>query len=141
MATEQGWVRRVTPVCVSVTVLPAPCPLVQTERAQLEDGRFVYRLLRSPMCEYLVNFLHKLRQLPERYMMNSVLENFTILQVIRWGWARAGTWMWGVGVGAEPNTDPRPGELTQWALHSILMRGCLPSLRKLTWRTHGGILS
>ncbi|KAB0402109.1 hypothetical protein E2I00_012656, partial [Balaenoptera physalus] len=50
-----------------------------TERAQLEDGRFVYRLLRSPMCEYLVNFLHKLRQLPERYMMNSVLENFTIL--------------------------------------------------------------
>lgn len=57
--------------------------MVQTERAQLEDGRFVYRLLRSPMCEYLVNFLHKLRQLPERYMMNSVLENFTILQV--WG--------------------------------------------------------
>ncbi|XP_036861771.2 transcriptional enhancer factor TEF-4 isoform X5 [Manis pentadactyla] len=54
----------------------------QTERAQLEDGRFVYRLLRSPMCEYLVNFLHKLRQLPERYMMNSVLENFTILQVV-----------------------------------------------------------
>lgn len=47
----------------------------------MEDGRFVYRLLRSPMCEYLVNFLHKLRQLPERYMMNSVLENFTILQV------------------------------------------------------------
>lgn len=55
---------------------------VETERAQLEGGRFVYRLLRSPMCEYLVNFLHKLRQLPERYMMNSVLENFTILQVV-----------------------------------------------------------
>eukprot|EP00069_Balaena_mysticetus_P021153 bmy_13529T0 len=52
------------------------------ERAQLEDGRFVYRLLHSPMCEYLVNFLHKLRQLPEHYMMNSVLENFTILQVV-----------------------------------------------------------
>ena len=47
----------------------------------------MYRLLRSPMCEYLVNFLHKLRQLPERYMMNSVLENFTILQVMRWCWA------------------------------------------------------
>ncbi|XP_026644867.1 transcriptional enhancer factor TEF-4 [Microtus ochrogaster] len=30
---------------------------VETERAQLEDGRFVYRLMRSPMCEYLVNFL------------------------------------------------------------------------------------
>lgn len=64
--------------------LLTPHPLVQTERAQLEDGRFVYRLLRSPMCEYLVNFLHKLRQLPERYMMNSVLENFTILQVMCW---------------------------------------------------------
>uniref|UniRef100_A0A2K5CIV7 Transcriptional enhancer factor TEF-4 n=1 Tax=Aotus nancymaae TaxID=37293 RepID=A0A2K5CIV7_AOTNA len=55
---------------------------VETERAHLEDGRFVYRLLRSSMCEYLVNFLHKFRQLPERYMMNSVLENFTILQVV-----------------------------------------------------------
>ncbi|KAJ8778618.1 hypothetical protein J1605_013295 [Eschrichtius robustus] len=54
----------------------------KTEHAQLEDGRFVYRLLRSPMCEYLVNFLHKLRKLPEHYMMNSVLENFTILQVV-----------------------------------------------------------
>ncbi|XDA73967.1 hypothetical protein R6Z07F_004186 [Ovis aries] len=52
-----------------------------TERAQLEDGSFMYRLLRSPMFEYLVNFLHKLRRLPERYMMNSVLEN-TILQVV-----------------------------------------------------------
>ena len=53
-----------------------------TKRAQLEDGRFVYCLLRSPMFEYLVNFLHKLQQLPERYMMNSVLENLTILQVV-----------------------------------------------------------
>ncbi|KAJ8790745.1 hypothetical protein J1605_021173 [Eschrichtius robustus] len=54
----------------------------KTQRAQLEDGRFVYRLLRSPMCEHLVNFLHKLWQLPECYMMNSVLENFTILQMV-----------------------------------------------------------
>ncbi|EGW08723.1 Transcriptional enhancer factor TEF-4 [Cricetulus griseus] len=36
----------------------------------------------SAVCQYLVNFLHKKCQLPERYMMNSVLENFTILQVI-----------------------------------------------------------
>ncbi|XP_059777902.1 LOW QUALITY PROTEIN: transcriptional enhancer factor TEF-4-like [Balaenoptera ricei] len=54
----------------------------KTQRAQLEDGRFVYRLLRSPMCEHLVNFLHKLWQLPKCYMMNSVLENFTILQMV-----------------------------------------------------------
>ncbi|XP_023382573.1 transcriptional enhancer factor TEF-4-like, partial [Pteropus vampyrus] len=67
-------------VVEKVEVRPEGWSSAQTERAQLEDGRFVYRLLRSPMCEYLVNFLHKLRQLPERYMMNSVLENFTILQ-------------------------------------------------------------
>jgi len=29
----------------------------------------------------MINFVHKLKHLPEKYMMNSVLENFTILQV------------------------------------------------------------
>nr|XP_033817651.1 transcriptional enhancer factor TEF-4 isoform X3 [Geotrypetes seraphini] len=53
-----------------------------TEYARFENGRFMYRMLRSPMCEYLINFIHKLKQLPEKYMMNSVLENFTILQVV-----------------------------------------------------------
>ena len=33
------------------------------------------------MCDYLISFISKLRQLPETAMMNSVLENFTILQV------------------------------------------------------------
>nr|XP_033817650.1 transcriptional enhancer factor TEF-4 isoform X2 [Geotrypetes seraphini] len=55
---------------------------VETEYARFENGRFMYRMLRSPMCEYLINFIHKLKQLPEKYMMNSVLENFTILQVV-----------------------------------------------------------
>ncbi|XP_029441596.1 transcriptional enhancer factor TEF-4 isoform X2 [Rhinatrema bivittatum] len=55
---------------------------VETEYAQFENGRFMYRIHRSPMCEYLINFIHKLKQLPEKYMMNSVLENFTILQVV-----------------------------------------------------------
>ncbi|ENN73917.1 hypothetical protein YQE_09489, partial [Dendroctonus ponderosae] len=55
---------------------------VETEYAHYENGRFVYRIHRSPMCEYMINFIHKLKHLPEKYMMNSVLENFTILQVV-----------------------------------------------------------
>uniref|UniRef100_A0A8C9SQN7 Transcriptional enhancer factor TEF-5 n=1 Tax=Scleropages formosus TaxID=113540 RepID=A0A8C9SQN7_SCLFO len=54
---------------------------VETEYARVEGGRCVYRIHRSPMCEYMINFIHKLKHLPEKYMMNSVLENFTILQV------------------------------------------------------------
>lgn len=54
---------------------------LQTEYARFENGRFVYRISRSPMCEYMINFIHKLKHLPEKYMMNSVLENFTILLV------------------------------------------------------------
>jgi len=56
---------------------------VETEYARFENGRFVYRIHRSPMCEYMINFIHKLKHLPEKYMMNSVLENFTILQVYK----------------------------------------------------------
>lgn len=55
---------------------------VETEFGHFENSRFVYRIHRSPMCEYMINFVHKLKQLPEKYMMNSVLENFTILQVL-----------------------------------------------------------
>ncbi|XP_063049317.1 transcriptional enhancer factor TEF-1 [Engraulis encrasicolus] len=55
---------------------------VETEYARFENGRFVFRISRSPMCEYMINFIHKLKHLPEKYMMNSVLENFTILLVV-----------------------------------------------------------
>ncbi|XP_054160531.1 transcriptional enhancer factor TEF-1-like [Oppia nitens] len=55
---------------------------VETEYARFENGRFIYRIHRSPMCEYMINFIHKLKNLPEKYMMNSVLENFTVLQVV-----------------------------------------------------------
>lgn len=55
---------------------------VEMEHAVIENCRFVYRTDRSPMCEYLVNFIHKLKTLPKKDMMDSVLENFTILQVI-----------------------------------------------------------
>ena len=53
----------------------------QTEYARFENGRYMFRIHRSPLCEYMINFIHKLKHLPEKYMMNSVLENFTILQV------------------------------------------------------------
>ncbi|MBN3296061.1 TEAD4 factor, partial [Amia calva] len=53
---------------------------VETEYARFEGGRYVFRIHRSPLCEYMINFIHKLKHLPEKYMMNSVLENFTILQ-------------------------------------------------------------
>ena len=56
---------------------------LETEYATLQNGRFLYKIARSPMCEYMINFIHKLKHLPEKYMMNSVLENFTILQVNR----------------------------------------------------------
>ncbi|XP_036386404.1 transcriptional enhancer factor TEF-5-like isoform X1 [Megalops cyprinoides] len=55
---------------------------VETEYASSEGGRYMFRIHRSPMCEYMINFIHKLKHLPEKYMMNSVLENFTILQVV-----------------------------------------------------------
>lgn len=55
---------------------------VETEFSTYENGRFVYRIHRSAMCEYMINFIHKLKHLPEKFMMNSVLENFTILQVV-----------------------------------------------------------
>jgi len=55
---------------------------LQTEYSHIENGRYVYRIHRSPMCEYMINFILKLKQLPEKYMMNSVLENFTVLQVL-----------------------------------------------------------
>ena len=61
--------------------MPLLCFALQTEYARYENGHYSYRIHRSPLCEYMINFIHKLKHLPEKYMMNSVLENFTILQV------------------------------------------------------------
>jgi transcriptional enhancer factor len=55
---------------------------VETEYSRYDGGRFVYRINRSPMCEYMISFIHRLKHLPEKFMMNSVLDNFTILQVV-----------------------------------------------------------
>eukprot|EP00731_Ephydatia_muelleri_P029742 Em0021g265a len=55
---------------------------VETEYSRFDSGRFIYRINRSTMCDYMVSFILRLKHLPEKYMMNSVLENFTILQVV-----------------------------------------------------------
>ncbi|KAH9590386.1 Transcriptional enhancer factor TEF-1, variant 3 [Schistosoma haematobium] len=55
---------------------------IEDEQPRPENGRFVYRFLRSPMCDYMKKFIGKLLQLPQRELMNSVLENFTILHVL-----------------------------------------------------------
>lgn len=54
---------------------------VDNVNAQYEAGRYVYRIENSPMCEYMVKFINKLKQLPEKSLKNSVLENFSVLQV------------------------------------------------------------
>ncbi|EPY85302.1 transcriptional enhancer factor TEF-3 isoform 5 [Camelus ferus] len=48
---------------------------VETEYARYENGHYSYRIHRSPLCEYMINFIHKLKHLPEKYMMNSVVTN------------------------------------------------------------------
>jgi len=44
--------------------------------------QFVYRFDRTPLCEYMVQFIQKLRSLPNAYMMNSVLEVSIIFMVL-----------------------------------------------------------
>ena len=56
---------------------------VETEHGRYEsNGKYVYRIEGSPMCEYMITFINKLKQLPEKSLQNSVLENFSVLQVI-----------------------------------------------------------
>ncbi|KTG33099.1 hypothetical protein cypCar_00026298 [Cyprinus carpio] len=48
----------------------------------LRERRYVFRSIRSPLCEYMINFIHKLKHLPEKYNDEQRTENFTILQVV-----------------------------------------------------------
>lgn len=94
---------------------------LQTEYARFENGRFVYRINRSPMCEYMINFIHKLKHLPEKYMMNSVLENFTILLVMILSLSYLGrTLPWGLLI-----------------VRKEVSLGCTEALAKGTWLSPG----
>lgn len=58
------------------------------ERAEIQEpvqdgGRFVYNMLHAPMCDYLMAFVHKLRELNSPEMMNRVLENFSASIIVR----------------------------------------------------------
>ena len=64
------------------TKLGSPIPIIfQTEWPVMENNRMLYRMKKSPLCNYMINFIHKLRGLPAKTLMNNVLENFTVLQV------------------------------------------------------------
>ena len=43
---------------------------------------YSYAIDKSPMCEFMIQFIKKLRQLPELPLMNRILENFTVLQTV-----------------------------------------------------------
>ena len=55
---------------------------IQTEYSNTENGKFSYNFSRSPMCEYMISFVEKLKALENKEMMNSVLENFSVLQLV-----------------------------------------------------------
>ena len=51
---------------------------VETEYARYQDGRYVYKLDRSPMCEYMVNFIRKLKNHEELFVFFEVLLNIVL---------------------------------------------------------------
>merc|ERR1711937_313698 len=55
---------------------------VQTSKYDETIGRYICRINKSGICKYMINFIHKLKHLPDVETMNTVLENFTILQQI-----------------------------------------------------------
>jgi len=55
---------------------------IEVEYAKFDEvsSRWISRIEKSPVCDYMRNFIFKLKRLPEKTMVNTVLDNFTILQ-------------------------------------------------------------
>ncbi|VDL37608.1 unnamed protein product [Hymenolepis diminuta] len=73
------------PLLVSTRLCSYSSPFVEKleyESPVLENGRYVYKQLRSPMCTCMKKFIAKLLKLSSLAEMNQVLENFTILQIV-----------------------------------------------------------
>lgn len=48
---------------------------------QVAPNRVLYQSVGAPLCDYLVNFIRKLKACGDVATMNGVLENFTVIQV------------------------------------------------------------
>uniref|UniRef100_A0AC35U3T2 TEA domain-containing protein n=1 Tax=Rhabditophanes sp. KR3021 TaxID=114890 RepID=A0AC35U3T2_9BILA len=46
-------------------------------------GVYQYRMENSPMCQYMVDLIAELKNFPDRNVVNSILENFSVLQIIK----------------------------------------------------------
>ena len=55
---------------------------IQVEDPIIEYNTYAYYFNHSPMCDYMVQFIEKLKGLNDISKMNRVLENFSCLQVI-----------------------------------------------------------
>jgi len=51
------------------------------EGVLLESGAYFYNFNQTPLCEYFVHFVNRLKQLGSIEMMDKVLENFTVMNV------------------------------------------------------------
>jgi hypothetical protein len=56
---------------------------IQVESGVPQDGAFTYQFSDAPMCEYMVKFIEKLRSIESPELVNKVLENFSVVQVLR----------------------------------------------------------